>query len=219
MTTKYVIAFMVMIIVLYIYLIQYHCYSYDKIFLEDLVNNNLLKTGDLILFKAYDNYNAILIGSYYTHIGIVYVGKGNIPYIFEANGIDTQDSDGIFLTPLSDRIKTYKGKCYYKQLSNQLQAHAILELEWFMDYAMRNMYYNHSVLSSSIKKFSGVEKCNDGTNCGELVFLCLLKLGLLPLEYYYDNVFHYLSWMCSIKELSDGYEYEEPIEIVYKYFK
>ena len=41
------------------------------------------KTGDIILFHALDNINPIFIGTYFGHIGIVYIHNGE-PYLFEA---------------------------------------------------------------------------------------------------------------------------------------
>ena len=56
----------------------------DKIYMEKLLNNNILKTGDLILFKSTDNLHSLLFGNYFTHVGMVIVDEiltNNEPYI------------------------------------------------------------------------------------------------------------------------------------------
>ena len=41
--------------------------------LAELILNKKFKTGDLILFKATNNWHASGIASYYTHVGVVWV--------------------------------------------------------------------------------------------------------------------------------------------------
>ena len=214
---NYIFGFFTIIIILWIYSMQFSKINCDKTFLDNIIN--VVRTGDLILFKGYNNYNSIFHGSYFGHIGIVYV-KDSVPMLFEANGIeytplyDHHSKSGIYLTPLKERISKYKGKCYLKSLNTDISSEKIKTFENFVEYALENMYYNYSVLLSGIRKGLGLEKCNYGTNCGELVFLSLITLGLLPIEYYDTSVFHHLKWLCGIYELSNQYYYHDLLEII-----
>lgn len=220
---SYFTGFLIIIVVLWIYYLQYHCITcVYKVFNDDLIESKVLKTGDMIVFKAYNNFNSIFHGSYFGHIGIVYVDPNDptcMPYLFEANGIETvplkdhHSKNGVFLTPLADRMKKYKGRCFVKQLDKPLHLDVIKDFKQFIDYCLNNMYYNYSVISSGIKKGLGIEKCGEGTNCGEIVFLSLIKLGLLPEDYYDISTFHHLKWMASISDLADNY-YHDLIEII-----
>ncbi len=124
---------LILVIILWVYYLQFYKISTDyKIFVDDLQYHSFLKTGDMILFKAYNNFNSIFHGSYYGHVGIVYMLNGT-PMLFEANGIervplkDHHSKRGVFLTPLVDRIKKYKGRCFWKPLNRPLGEHSIYD--------------------------------------------------------------------------------------------
>lgn len=212
-------AILIIIIILYIYLIQFKFYEYEEVFLDDLI----LKTGDIILFKAYNNFNAIFIGSYYTHIGII-IMINNIPMLFEANGIEKlpllphHNKNGIFMTPAKERIAKYKGKCYLKRLKNSLSPLQENNMKKFTDFAIKNMYYNYNVFFSSFKKLINVEKCNYGTNCGELVFLSLIVAGIIDKKKYDECIWHHLRYVCNITN-TDYNEYLPLIDIIDHPFK
>ena len=221
-------SFLIIIIILVIwYYIFTHAHpNLDVESLEILLREKKFKTGDMILFKAVDNYNAPLIASYYGHVGIVWVYPDDpeqIPYVFEAANPtnmtleEHHNPKGIYLSLLENRIKKYKGYAFYKQLGCEIEPEIRLEFEKFINYAVDNMEYDTSVISSGIKKGLFGEKIHNKTNCGELVFLSLIKLGLLPFSEYSRRVFHHLRWMCSITELQDNY-YEEPVKIIYDPF-
>lgn len=214
---------LVIFIIIYIYYVQFHQIKCDQIFLDDVIDSKLLKTGDMIIFKANNNFNSIYTTSYFGHCGIIYIDpsdKLQTPMLFEGNGIERvplkphHSKTGIFLTPLQDRVKKYKGRVFWKPLNKELSESTILDFKEFISYALDNMYYNYSVVSSGIKKGIGLERCHNGTNCGEIVFLSLIKLGLLPYEYYDKNIFHHLKFVCNIKNLSDNYYYLDIIEII-----
>ena len=209
------------LVVLMLAWVYYWCFNHPQLESErlvDLLDKSKFKTGDLILFKAVDNFNGSLIMSYYGHIGIVYVEDG-IPYIFEAAdtthmNLDAgQNHKGIFMSPLEGRVKTYKGYTYYKELKTPLSPEIVGEFKTFIEYCLANMSYETRVLSNGIKKGIG-EKIGLRVNCGELVFLSLIKLGLLPIENYEKKSFHHLNWMCTITDLT-GNEYLAPVKLLY----
>lgn len=203
-------------LLIYIYVVYIGIINYDQIQLDNINN---FKTGDLILFKAYDNINNIFTGCYYGHIGIVYV-IDNIPYLFEAAGTrgmflrSDHNKSGIFLQLLIPRIQKYKGKVFWKRLNNAVPKHLQDNFSNFINYAKQNMYYRYNVISSSIERKILNMPCSNGTNCGELVFLSLIKLKLLNIKKYYTFKFHYLKWMCNIIHLDGNNNYLPPVQIV-----
>lgn len=208
------------ILIIYIYQIQYSNGTYDTIYNEDLINSKILKTGDIILFKAANNFNSIFIGCYFGHIGIVYIDPDDdtkTPYLFEATGIegshfrDYHNQNGVFLTPLKERISKYKGRCWLKQLNRPLEEEKIRDFRVFIDYCLENLKYNKKVIHASIQKFFGFARCNKGTNCGEIVFLSLIKLGLLDIKEFDKPRGHYLKWMCNITKCENQYAYNDII--------
>jgi hypothetical protein len=190
--------------------------------LNVLLLEKKFKTGDMILFKAVDNYNAPMIASYYGHVGMVWIYPDDpekIPYIFEAanpTGFTLEDHHnpkGIYLSTLESRIKKYKGYSFYKELHYPITQDLCEEFEDFIDYCVVNMEYDSKIFSSGIRKGIFGEKLNNKTNCGEITFLSLIKLGLIDPEEYETKAFHHLRWVCSITDLKDNY-YEEPVKIL-----
>jgi hypothetical protein len=202
---------------------QYSKLNCPTIFVDDLIESNALKTGDIILFKAYNNFNSIFHGGYFGHIGMVWIDpddKSAEPYLFEANGIERvplkpyHNPKGIFLTKLADRIKKYKGMIYLKQLNKPLALSTISDFKNFINYCLENMEYNYAVGSSGIKKGLSLERCTRKTNCGEIMFLSLIKLGLIDIELYDTRIFHHLNYVAKLQDLLKGYRYLDLIEIV-----
>lgn len=200
------------IILLWVWYMECCHPNFDETTLDEVLAH--AKTGDLILFKATDNLNSSKIFSYYTHIGVVYKNS-----IFEAagtRGMDLNACDnpkGIICSDLKSRLERYKGKLYYKQLSENVPIEIQNDFPKFIDYAYKNMEYNYNVLVNGILKGLGLEKCNNYTNCGELTMLSLIKLGILNIDKYYANVFHHLSWMANLTTADNNYFYYEPLKI------
>ena len=182
------------------------------------------KTGDIILFHAYDNINPIFIGSYWGHIGIVYKNpdKSEPPLLFEAartTGIKNcpdYNKHGIMITDLKTRLEKYPGMIACKFLNKPLRYEMIKGFYEFMQYSKKNMYYNDNVFQSCFKKMSG-DELNVSTNCGELVTLSLIKLGLIPINTLKKKIAHHLLYMVNIIELQDN-NYLKPIEITFNPF-
>ncbi len=214
----YVVAYFVIFIIIYIWLIQYKDYELETIQLDEAIK--YMRTGDLILFKAYNNFNSVLTGMYYGHIGIVNIGEDGVPMLFEANRITnmnllaSQPQSGLFYTPLHKRLQKYKGRMYWKRLSgDEFDQEIILGFESFIHYALDNMQYCNNVFCDAIKKVCG-EYCGHDTNCGQLTFMSLIKLGLIDQDLYDKPIFRHLKWVYSLTDLEGGYSYEPLIEII-----
>jgi hypothetical protein len=206
----------------YIYLAHplYKSYEYYEL-------KNRYKTGDIILFHALDNMNPIFIGTYYGHIGIVYVDPDDQnakPQIFEAFSsanmpfYPKECANGVVLADLEHRLSSYRGYCLYKELMFPVAHELQRGFREFIDYAINNMKYNEAVISNGINKMLWNETLHLGTNCGELVYMSLIKLGLVPFEKLEENRKHHLVHTANIKQV-EGNQYQEPVYILSNYFK
>ncbi len=220
---KQIIGLLVILIFYWIYSMQYYkIQTKDQIFIDDLINNRILKTGDLILFKAYNNFNSIFHGSYFGHIGIVYIDPqdpSQTPMLFEANGIERvplkshHSKNGVFLTPLADRLKKYKGRCFLKSLAYSIDPILIKSFHQFIEFCLANFEYDYNVFSNGFKKALGIKRCDCKTDCGQIVFLCLIKLGLIDTSEYDIPRLNHLTYVCNISELINNY-YCDLVEII-----
>jgi hypothetical protein len=211
----------ILIVFIYIYQIQFSKVDCERVFIDELIEPP--KTGDMVLFKAYDNINSIFLGCYYGHVGIVWVDPDDpskTPMCFEAANTTNMplrphhNRRGIFLTPLYERIRRYKGKVYIKPLSDPIDLKTQYEFKNFIQFALETMKYETRVYYSALKKMFGIERCNYLTNCGEIVFLSMINLGLLNLERYNENCVHYVNKVCYTKELDNGMAYCAPYQLL-----
>ena len=188
-------------------------------------NSIKYKTGDIILFHAYNNINPVFIGSFWGHIGIVFVDPDVAnakPLIFEAartsqmkNCSDT-NRHGIMITDLETRLKKYPGLLACKILNRPVNPGLVRGFVDFMIYAKKNMHYNENIFHNVVKKKSG-HGFNHGTNCGEIVVLSLVKLGLLPENILKSNTSHHLLYAARLKTLQNNY-YHRPVELTFDPF-
>lgn len=198
MISKIVSGVIILSIIIYIYYIQFAIPVYPKIQLEELIKH--VKTGDMILFKASNNFNSVKIGCRYTHIAMVYIpnGENTKPLLFEANRTDGmnllehQNHKGIFVSPMLERLQKYKGYLYYRPINKKLTNIMVSEMEIFIKYCINNMYYDTNLLQSALRNKFGKKRCDHGTNCGEILFLTLIKMGLIPISQYDMPKLHYL---------------------------
>ena len=204
------------LVVLFIFWFWYMIHSYPSLNSINL-ENITFKTGDIILFHAFNNTNAIFTGAYWGHIGIVYVYPEipDMPFIFEANGMndipnyDESNKNGIIITDLYSRIEKYPGLIAYKALDKPIDPDIIRGFTELMIYAKENMYYNYNVFRNAIEKKIGGD-FHHGTNCGELVYLSLIKLKLLPKEYFDSKLLHHLLYVTHVTDLQNNF-YREPL--------
>lgn len=168
------------------------------------------KTGDIISFHATDNNNSYFHRNYLGHIGIVIVYPDYpVPLLFEAANIDSESLDlskcipyndlvgtnykGIYVSNLRDRLLRYRGFSYYRQYRGSIQD-KYQEIREFINFAMNNMYYEKDIIYEVFRKYINGKKCNFGTNCAEIVFLMLIKVGVLPIDKFDSGMFNYLNF-------------------------
>jgi hypothetical protein len=183
------------------------------------------KTGDLILFHGLDNYNSIFIGCYYTHMGIIYrETPTSRPYLFEAWNpkhevmYPKEIKHGMAFTDLENRIESYRGYIFYKPLKYPIDNFKNEIFYEFIYWAMNNMKYNTKVISNGLNKLLFNDCLRLGTNCGEIVYLSLIKLGLLNLDRFYENRKHHLLWVSNLTKTDNDNCYLPIIYIWQNYF-
>lgn len=190
-----------------------------------MFENVEFKTGDLILFHAYNNINPVFIGTFWGHIGIVYKDPDDPdskPVLFEAaktSGMKVcpdYNKHGIMITDLQTRVEKYPGLIACKILNVPINTNIIRGFTGFMDYCKTNMSYCDCVFRNALKKKLG-EKLNNSTNCGEITFLSLIKLGLLPEAVLNQNISCHLHYVNDVKQVQNNY-YHDPIEITFNPF-
>lgn len=215
-----VIGAVILCLIAWIYYLQYHRIKTEyAIFAEDLINHNFLKTGDLILFKAYNNFNSVFHGSYFGHVGVVYVKNGEL-LLFEANGLEHtplkphHPKTGVFLTQLIPRLQKYKGRCFWKPLNKPIEPSIIQEFDEFVNYALDNLKYDYRLLYGALRRMFKLDRCHKGTDCGQITFLSLIKLRLLHIDEYDNPRAHYLKYVCNVTELENDYKYLPIVEII-----
>ena len=205
-------------IILWIYYFHYYKIQTDvKLFIDDAMYH--VKTGDLICFKAFNNFNSVFFGCYFGHVGVVYAPPGEEPMLFEANGVEHMNlrehhpKSGMFLTPLADRLRKYKGICYWKPLEHPVSDDLERNYGKFINYCLDNFHYDTAVFKEAFKNGTGIAKCTKNTNCGQLTYLSLIKLGLLDISDYDNCYFHYLRFVCNIQELKNN-RYVDFIQLI-----
>jgi len=158
------------------------------------------RTGDMVLFHSLDNINAMLMASYFTHVGIVVVGDDGTPLLFEAanptsGALPATHQSGIILSDLRHRLQSYRGHAFVKQLRHDLvDRDTLMQL---ISYAHDKMYYDVDVVRNLVDKLILGEPLHHGTNCGELAYLALIALGVLPKKYMRDNRRYHLRWLAT----------------------
>lgn len=214
--------YIITLIVTWIWYICFNHPGYEEVNYQSLIHK--FKTGDIILFHAIDNLNTAIIGSYYGHIGIVYK-KNNKLYIFEAFKYNKNKNylncnfNGVELSDLENRLKTYKGYCFYKELAKPVSVKNVENFEHFMKYALNNMRYQKNVIFHGIDKILCGGYLGEDTNCGELAYLSLISLGVLPSYYYHINKRHHLKYLANMTHTEGGNNfYKKPYYITFKYF-
>lgn len=190
--------------------------DYAQVNWEDLKGKE--KTGDLLLFKALDNMNAPMIGCFFTHVGVIWVDPmTGISYVFEiapARNMPLRpyhNKNGVFLSRLEDRVLRYKGYLAYKRFEGSVSNAKAYEFVPFIQYATQNFKYEYRPFQNAIRKFFG-QKINSRMNCGELAYVSLIKLGILPPEAHEKSVGHHLRKIVYMENTPSG-KYATPFWI------
>ncbi len=212
---NYVLSIIVIVLILLVFYSS-SAPTCGSVWLDDYYDR--FKTGDLICFKATNNYNSLMMLNYFTHVGIV-VLIGRVPYIFEAFEVsgykwkDDRHKNGILFTPLYERVVRYKGFAYVKPLEFALESHVLNEFNSFINFALSEMKYNYSIVSNCFSKLFGQDYAT-GTNCAELVALSFVKLGLLDMQDI-KHIFNHIKFVTNITEVKNN-RYLEPQELLYE---
>jgi hypothetical protein len=200
---------LVALVLIYIYYIQFSHGVYPLAIIDEIK----FQAGDIILFKAQNNFNAVWTGSYYTHMGIVYEHNGEL-LIFEANGLENMPArphhfkTGILLTRLLPRIKQYKGRVFIKQIGRPLSDEQNAKFADFIQFASAKFYYDTRVIHRRIQTLIGRRTVDYRTDCGEMLYCLLVKLGMLARV---DTILHLhvISQLAAVT----GNWYGAPIEL------
>ena len=184
-----------------------------------------VKNGDMIMFSSLDNFNQIFMGSYYTHVGIVYrESSESPPMLIESFNPATMPffpksaKSGIILCDLEHRMSTYRGYILYKELSKPLSEKANVDFKQFIEYALKNMKYDKNVISGEIGKILFNTPFSSETNCGQFTALILIKLGLISLTNFRNRQRHHLRYVCALDKLKNN-SYKTPIYVYSEYFR
>jgi hypothetical protein len=224
---KYITMFNAILIILvifsiYIYSLKLTHPKYKIVTFADIQDK--VKTGDMILFVSLDTVNQLFMGSYYTHLGIVYRDGDSAPTLVESFNPHRMDfypkefSSGIAVCDLETRINTYRGFVLYKELAKPVSHNNISDFEEFILYATKNMKYDKDVIFGEIGKILFNTPFSNETNCGQFTALILMKLGLLDFSNFNNRQKHHLRWTSNIKKLKNNH-YKEPVYVYSEYFK
>lgn len=218
------LGYLIIIIIIWCWILLLGHPKVKKVIYADIVDS--CKTGDLVLFHALDNINSLFIGCYYTHVGVVYRATPNSrPYIFEAWNPTESDrhpveiAHGIALSELENRIQSYRGYVFYKPLVHPVPQQSIDDFYKFIEWALINMHYHTKVIRNGASKLLLNDSLRIGTNCGELAYLSLIKLGLLKTTRLRENRKHHLRWICSLAATDNGNAYMPPVYLWQDYFR
>lgn len=218
-----IVILIILIIILYVYLIKFKHPRYKGVLYDEIKDK--VKSGDIILFSATDNFNQIPMICYYTHIGVIYRKDADSePILVESFNTENptqffpkEFETGIATCNLEERLKTYRGFVYYKELVKPISEIRNQGFVDFIKYAKENMQYDDNVISNEIHKIILNTPFTTHTNCGQFTELILMKLGLLDMTYFEDRRRHHLRTMSDLSKVKNNF-YKTPVYVFSKYF-
>jgi hypothetical protein len=213
----------VIILIIYIYLIKLRHPDYKVVVYNDIKDK--VKSGDMIMFSALDGVNQIFMGSYYTHVGVIYRESPEAtPKLIESFNpyrmpfFPKSASKGIISCDLEHRMNTYRGYVLYKELQKPISQKANIDFKEFIEYAETNMRYDKNVIIGEIGKIIFNTPFSTETNCGQFTALILIKLGLISLSNFRNRQRHHLRYVCALDKLKNN-SYKSPVYIYSEYFR
>ena len=213
----------IIIVILYIYAIKFMHPNYVSV--DYNIISKRAKSGDIILFSTLESWNQIYMGSYFTHIGVIYRKDAESkPVLVESfnkhrvANYPKQFNSGIAICDLETRLNSYKGFMFYKQLAKPISESANKDFADFIKYSKKNIEYDENPVSNEIYKLLFNQPFNMKTNCGQFTVLILIKLGLLPFSNFRNRKKHHLRFAANLIKLKQN-SYKEPVYISQKCFK
>ncbi len=190
-----------------------NCKNTKRYKISILENNyNNIKSGDLLLFSAY-NYDTIVrtVGDLtFSHIGIVVIENGII-YSFECFDyypIKQKKYYNSIKIPLKDRINSYSGNTFIISLNtplNKSQEDLLIKLS----YKKYKFQSNRQLILTVLYNF----KYTDAYFCSSFIIYILIEIGLLDYDMVKNIHNIYLhKYICNIYEYTNLYGY--PTEIL-----
>ena len=187
---------MVLAIIILFLWVYFFIFNHPKCPVVRLPYENFkFKIGDIILFHALDNCLPLVIGTYYTHVGIALSDK----LMFEAVNPKSNklDNDGIVICDIEKRLSTYRGYIYVKPIEYCVKmTQHMLNL---IHFSTENCYYNTNIFGNFLEKALFGEPIHRGLNCGELAFLSLVALGIVDKKKI-GRVVHHLNWVANLEK-------------------
>lgn len=153
-----------------------------------------LKTGDIILFSGtcwVGKTIKLLSWSRWSHVGMVVYGPSHSePMVYESTHcnklkcFDTgENTMGVQLVPLKDRVDIYKGRVAYRHLYSELSEEQLYSLKLFR-HSMQGKDFERSKYQMWSSNYSFIPSKEDLSSlfCSELIAAAYQELGLLGKE-------------------------------------
>jgi len=182
---KSLIFSIVFYLILYV-LIQSEMSKYeDNIITIDLLKT-VSKTGDIVYFRWTFIDVALRLFTKFSHAGVVYKDPSTQKlYILElhpeGDGLHEDSESGVHLYDLEERVKEYKGTCYYSQLLHTTDRGDIIKTK-LQDYCNidfdENFRYNYVKAYLNHKLGKQMEPKNS-MYCSEFIGHVLKDIGVL----------------------------------------
>ena len=225
MRIKYIISFLVLLLIILIayVLVIYNIYGTDFITDEKNIRKKMLysdlkpyfKSGDLIFF-SFINASILTrswINSRFPHVGMVIKYNDELFIIELVDDDDIKPRDkrhrGVLLNPLFERISEYAGSVYYSSLKSKLSAKNEKILK---DYAANREVYNYTDTSQIIYSLLTFSKKLDKNNrfCTEYIaeLLDALEISSKPINS------SKIALPSEIFNLANGSVYTDPLHIL-----
>jgi hypothetical protein len=126
--------------------------------------------------------------------------------------------NGIATCDLENRINSYRGYIFYKQLDKPISDQANKDFAEFIKYSRKNLKYDENPIENEIGKILFNTPFSTGINCGQFTTLILIKLGLISFSNFRDRKKHHLRYTANLTKLKKN-SYREPVYITHRYFK
>lgn len=218
----YISLIIICIILLFIKYL-YHPYSLEQLCIDDMINNDLFETGDIILFNSQFNYSSLFVMNHITHVGIIFKNNDGT-FIFEVTNnkihddINISTRNYILMTPIYKRLANYPGNIYYKKLNKKLTKKMYDTMKEFIEICYKTKYYDINFFDYVFSKKILGEKFRNNINCVELIMELLYLLDLHDYEIYRKKICNPLKYIENLSTLKHDYEYLPMIKLEKQFY-